>query len=189
MWPVMQSNCWLLHSVVAFDFLFLWILQANTEKNLSRYLRRKPLYQARESSLVPDCLLTVHFLQKTQIYEAFVIVQYCNFYSQYRVSFLTDIIQCLKKTLGFSFPTLLLKTLIYILINQRQLKVTARASGDCNYVMLGSQDLGLDLLKLPRVNQNKGPFSADLLQIMKWQKTVWDLDKLQQAFICLCIPR
>ena len=28
-------------------------------------MRHKPLYQARESSLVPDCLLTVHFLQKT----------------------------------------------------------------------------------------------------------------------------
>ena len=25
----------------------------------------KPLYQAKESSLVPDCFLTVHFLQKT----------------------------------------------------------------------------------------------------------------------------
>ena len=25
----------------------------------------KPLFQARESSLVPDCLLIVHFLQKT----------------------------------------------------------------------------------------------------------------------------
>ena len=25
----------------------------------------KPLYQARESSLVPLCLMTVHFLQKT----------------------------------------------------------------------------------------------------------------------------
>ena len=35
----------------------------------------KPLYQARESSLVPLRLLTVHFLQKTQICEAFVIVQ------------------------------------------------------------------------------------------------------------------
>ena len=39
---------------------------------------------------------------------------------------------------------------------QRQLKFTARAGGDCNYVMLVSYDLGLDLLKLPTVNQNKG---------------------------------
>ena len=39
---------------------------------------------------------------------------------------------------------------------QRQLKVIARAGGDFNYVMLVSQDLGLDLLKLPTVNQNKG---------------------------------
>ena len=28
-------------------------------------LHTKPIYQARESSLVPHCLLTVHFLQKT----------------------------------------------------------------------------------------------------------------------------
>ena len=34
----------------------------------------KPLYQARESSLVPLHLLTVHFLQKTYVYEAFVTV-------------------------------------------------------------------------------------------------------------------
>ena len=34
----------------------------------------KLLYQARESSLVPLYLLTVHFLQKMYIYEAFVIV-------------------------------------------------------------------------------------------------------------------
>ena len=34
----------------------------------------KPLYQARESSLVPFHLLTVHFLQKMQIYKAFFIV-------------------------------------------------------------------------------------------------------------------
>ena len=34
----------------------------------------KPFYQARESSLVPLCLLKLNFLQKTYIYEAFVIV-------------------------------------------------------------------------------------------------------------------
>ena len=34
----------------------------------------KPLYQARESSLVPLGLLSVPFLQKMDIYEAFVIV-------------------------------------------------------------------------------------------------------------------
>ena len=39
---------------------------------------------------------------------------------------------------------------------QVQLKVTSRAGGDCNYVMLVSYDLGLDLLKLPTINQNKG---------------------------------
>ena len=33
----------------------------------------KPLYQARECSLIPLCLLTFQLLQKTLIYEAFVI--------------------------------------------------------------------------------------------------------------------
>ena len=53
---------------------------------------------------------------------------------------------------------------------QRQLKATARAGGDCNNVLV-SKDLGLELLKLATVNQNKGfiiPISADLLQILKW---------------------
>ena len=27
------------------------------------------------------------------------------------------------------------------------------------------------------------------MQILKWMKTVWDLGILQQAFVCLCIPR
>ena len=39
---------------------------------------------------------------------------------------------------------------------QEELKVTARAGGDCNYAMLVIQDLGLDLLKIPTVRQNKG---------------------------------
>ena len=33
------------------------------------------------------------------------------------------------------------------------------------------------------------PFSAYLMQILKWIKTVWDIGILQQAFVCLCIPR
>ena len=45
----------------------------------------KPLFQARESSLVPLCLHPVQFMHKTQIYEAFVNVQY----RKYRVSFLS----------------------------------------------------------------------------------------------------
>ena len=32
-------------------------------------------------------------------------------------------------------------------------------------------------------------FSADLLRILKWMKTVWDLGILLQLFVCLCIPR
>ena len=28
-----------------------------------------------------------------------------------------------------------------------------------------------------------------LMQMFKWMKTVWDLGILQQAFVCLCIPR
>ena len=35
--------------------------------------RPKPLYQARESSQIPLCLLPVQFLQKMEIFEAFVI--------------------------------------------------------------------------------------------------------------------
>ena len=31
--------------------------------------------------------------------------------------------------------------------------------------------------------------TIDLLQILKWMKTVWDLGILKQEFFCLCIPR
>ena len=44
------------------NFIFAEIL---IPAPLTLALTGKPLYQARESSLVPDCLLTVHFLQKT----------------------------------------------------------------------------------------------------------------------------
>ena len=33
------------------------------------------------------------------------------------------------------------------------------------------------------------PLSAYIMQFFKWMKTVWDLGILQQAFVCLCIPR
>ena len=33
------------------------------------------------------------------------------------------------------------------------------------------------------------PLSADLLTILKWMKTLWDLGILQQAFVFLCLPR
>ena len=47
------------------DKLFIpFFTEAHTVQS-ALYHKGKPSYQARESSLVPLCLLTVHFLQKT----------------------------------------------------------------------------------------------------------------------------
>ena len=41
------------------------IIETEQDSLIGSRLSCKPLYQARESNLVPLCLLTVHFLQKT----------------------------------------------------------------------------------------------------------------------------
>ena len=72
---------------------------------------------------------------------------------------------------------------------KRQLRVTARAGGDCNYVMLVSQDLGLDLLKLPTVNQNKGFIIPTFCRPSADFEEVEDPPGIRLAFVCLYIPR
>ena len=49
-------------------------LESRHRKLDSRPSWTKPLYQARESSLVPLCLHPAHFMHKSQIYEAFISV-------------------------------------------------------------------------------------------------------------------
>ena len=94
-------------------------LNTRAPKHATWPLGVKPLYQARESSLVPDCLLTVHFLQKRRFMKPLLLSSVAIFIDNTGCLFFNrhDTMQCLKKKFSVQFSHPSTKTLLQILIN------------------------------------------------------------------------